>query len=337
MIRFVVARTAAEIDAFRPRWEWLHSQQEETTIFQSFHWNRIAAHCFASERPCVVLAESDSGVALIPAAWRQNSHICLMGEELFDYRHVLLAGDRAVLSCAWSHLARMKLPLSATPLRGERALELWDGFRVSEFCRAPYVASTFEVEAFASLHPRSSRQLRRLVRAGVTLKHYSGENSHLLRAIYAAKGRSADGLTGNLFSDRRRVDFMLAVARSVPGDCTIFTLEAGATLVAGLVTFRDRNVRRFYTAYFNPAWARYSPGLTLIFEATRLSLAQGLLCDYMTGEQGYKLRLATGSIPLYHAQGRFCTEKVPERHMQNGQASMHSAATNPIDAELTAG
>jgi CelD/BcsL family acetyltransferase involved in cellulose biosynthesis len=40
----------------------------------------------------------------------------------------------------------------------------------------------------------------------------------------------------------------------------------------------------------------------LIYEVTRQSLGEGLDCDYMTGEQPYKLRLATSSVPLYRVQ-----------------------------------
>jgi CelD/BcsL family acetyltransferase involved in cellulose biosynthesis len=39
--------------------------------------------------------------------------------------------------------------------------------------------------------------------------------------------------------------------------------------------------------------------LSLIYEVTRRSLEDGLDCDYMTGEQPYKRRLATSSVPLY--------------------------------------
>jgi len=333
MIRLAVAESLAEIDALRPSWEWLHRQQKETTIFQSFQWNRIAAQCFPSERPYVVLAESDSGIALIPAAVRRNCQVCVIGEELFDYRNVLLIGDSGVLSWGWSHLAGTKLPLAATPLRGEQALEHWDGFDVSAFCKAPCVAPNLGAETFAALHTRSSRQLRRLGHARVEVRSYSGENTGLLREIYSAKGRLVNGSAENLFSDTRRVDFMVAAARSVPSDCTIFTLEAKATLVAGLVTFRDRNLRRFYTTYFNPAWAQYSPGLALIFEATRLSLAEGLACDYMTGEQGYKLRLATGSVQLYHAQGRFCRDRLQQTRTPKSQG-VNSFGTARLNGPL---
>jgi CelD/BcsL family acetyltransferase involved in cellulose biosynthesis len=82
----------------------------------------------------------------------------------------------------------------------------------------------------------------------------------------------------------------------------VYTLTQRATLVAALVTFRDGNTRRFYTTYYDHAWAHFSPGMVLLFEITRQSLEEGLNCDYMTGEQPHKTRLATGGVPLFRVE-----------------------------------
>ena len=76
---------------------------------------------------------------------------------------------------------------------------------------------------------------------------------------------------------------MIEAARLEAGDCKIYALEQAEELVAAVLTFRDGGIRRFYTIYFDPAWAHYSPGQALLFEATALSLEEGLSCDYMTG------------------------------------------------------
>jgi len=70
-------------------------------------------------------------------------------------------------------------------------------------------------------------------------------------------------------------------------------------MAAAVVILRDEGVRRFYTVWFDHGLAKHSPAVTLIYEITRQSLAGALNCDYMTGDQGYKLRLATSSVPLY--------------------------------------
>ena len=79
----------------------------------------------------------------------------------------------------------------------------------------------------------------------------------------------------------------------------MYTLESAGTLVSALVTFRDGKVRRFYTTYYAQEWAHYSPGVALLYEATRRSLRQGFDCDYMTGEQPHKMRFANSVTPLY--------------------------------------
>ena len=98
---------------------------------------------------------------------------------------------------------------------------------------------------------------------------------------YLAKGQISGGKLSVAITE---------VAAGAPSACQIFTLETASTLVSALVAFQDGNMRRFYTTYFDAAWAHYSPGVALLFEATRLSLAEGLGCDYMTGEQEYRRR-----------------------------------------------
>jgi CelD/BcsL family acetyltransferase involved in cellulose biosynthesis len=121
-----------------------------------------------------------------------------------------------------------------------------------------------------------------------------------VRAIYDLKAAQETPGAPNLFSDPQRREFMVAICGVAP--CDIFTLESPSSLVAAALTFRDANTRRFYTICYDNRWAHYSPGIALLFEATRISLAEGLDCDYMTGEQPHKLRFATASVPLYRVQ-----------------------------------
>ena len=315
MNRFILAQTAHEIDALKPAWEWLYLQQSEATFFQSFYWNRLAAECFRDERPTVVFVETDSGAALIPAAVRKDSHLCLLGEELFDYRDVLWAGDCSVLTRAWRILAERGLPLAQTPVCMGSMPERWSIFEIEDFCHAPCIAQGTGPDDFAASHSRLARQLRRLARVGVTVERHSGDNSALLREIYARKAALSNVWGENLFADPGRVRFITEVAAGAPSACQIFTLETASTLVSALVAFQDGNMRRFYTTYFDAAWAHYSPGVALLFEATRLSLAEGLGCDYMTGEQEYKLRLATTQVQLCRAHGKLRRDDAGDREL----------------------
>jgi CelD/BcsL family acetyltransferase involved in cellulose biosynthesis len=275
-------------------------------MFQSFEWNRLAAEIFSHRLSALVCAvESDSGAAIIPAAInRQGSRLELLGETLFDYRDLLHVGDERVLQLAWQMLADFDLPLSVTAVQSENAAAYWQDLNPTEFARAPWVdAATLTAEQFRSLHTRAARQLRRMQRKGVTLHRYSGAEVQHVRRIYQLKCDQFAGDPNNVFRDPRRREFMVAVAAAEAEKCQVFTLQdTVGSIVAGLVTFLDRDIRRFYTIYFDPGWAVYSPGVALVFEATALSLEQGLSCDYMTGEYPYKLRFANASRMLYRIE-----------------------------------
>ncbi len=287
------------MDAMRPAWERLYAASPHATLFQSFGWNRWAAESFADrETPHVVLAESGSGAAIIPAAVRQNS-IVLLGDSLFDYRDALCAGDAEALCAAFGTLAEFRMPLALMAVRGD-ARSRWEGLHPEPFVGAPQVrCDETDAEKFAGDHARLQRSLRRLERAGVRLQHHCGSAATLVREIYRAKGAHPIEGASNLFGDARRVDFMVGACALHPDQCDVYTLNAEGELVAALVTFRDRGARRFYTVYFDLAWEKYSPGVALVYEVTRQSLAEGLDCDYMTGEQPHKMRFATSTVRLY--------------------------------------
>jgi len=272
-------------------------------MFQSFAWNHTAARVFHDrETPYVIYAESDNGAALIPAA-STVSRLSLMGESLFDYRDVLVRGDRGVLAAAWTRAAEVGLDFSAGALREDANVAAWEGFGRSTFYGAPLVSHrSLNAETFAAEHGRLGRWKRRLEREGVELRCHTGANSALVRQIYQQKGSQPAETGDSLFRDLLRVEFMIQICSAVGALCEIFTLESAGTLVAALVTFRDANVRRFYTVQFDPVWARYSPGMVLIYEVTQHSLRTGMDCDYMTGEHAYKLRFATSVVPMYWVQ-----------------------------------
>ena len=301
MLRTFIARCSHELDALRPAWERLFRSRRHT-FFQSPAWNLLAADIFhAKEAPLIVFVENDAGAVIIPACVSSSGQIGLVGDVLFDYRDILAHGDETVVAHAWEVVAQHGTSFSATAIRGEKACQRWcaAGFLSSSFASAPEVVRRdMSPDTFAAEHTRSARLLRRLVRHGVELKLHSGTDSTLVRRIYLLKAQQLLGTENNLFADPARIEFMVAAA-GLGNSCEIFTLEQGSTIVAALVTFRDHGVRRFYTTYFDRAWAHHSPGVALLYEVTRLSLAQNLDCDYMTGEQPHKMRFATCSMPLY--------------------------------------
>ncbi|HEY6307458.1 MAG TPA: GNAT family N-acetyltransferase [Candidatus Angelobacter sp.] len=298
MPEITIVRAAQEMARLRSLWESL-SGAGRTTIFQDYQWNLLALTTFAGrEEPWIVCAQASYGLAIVPAVVRHSdASVRLLGEELFDYRAFLHEGDDAVLASALAELATLERSLEVVALREPDRKPVLHGLSMTPFSAAPQVRrADISAEEFAARHGRLARNLRRLQRLGFELRTYSGDNQPLLRAIYEGK---ADQDARSLFHDQLRIEFLVQAAQLHPPAFEIFTLECGSRMGAALVTLRDGDERRFYTGWFDPSFEKYSPAVTLIYEVTRQLLAAGLDCDYMTGEQPYKMRLATASVPLY--------------------------------------
>ena len=296
-----VCRSAKEMLRIRPLWESLYSAGRYT-LFQNFELNLLAADRFAErEEPYVVCVESAQGAAIVPASVRRSDGtIRLLGEELFDYRAFLHCGDDALLRCALGALAELGHPLEIVALRASERSVVTDELELLPFAAAPGVkCEQISAESFAAGHTRLARNLRRMERLGFSLKTYDGANPGLLRAIYEAKANQSDT---SLFHDSARIEFLVNAAALMPHVFEIFTLENGKQRAAAVVTLRDGACRRFYTGWFGTQCEKHSPALSLIYEITRQSLAEGLDCDYMTGEQGYKMRLATDLVKLFRVR-----------------------------------
>lgn len=293
-----IIRSACEMGVLRPLWESF-LREGKYTIFQDFLWNLRALDAFAGrERPAVISVEATYGASIIPAVLRyKDSTLGLVGEELFDYRSLMHRGEPEVFNLAIAELAGMNLPLQFVAAPERDYSRVFDGMMLERFVGAPAVhRRDIAPEEFEAAHRRLARNLRRLNRLGYDLKAYDGRQSQLLRSIYERKAAQDPA---SLFHDRLRIDFLVELARCDPAKFELFTLESASHLAAALVVLRDRCMRRFYTGWFDAGLEKHSPAMVLIFEVTRRSLENGLDCDYMTGEQPYKMRLATRSEPLY--------------------------------------
>ncbi|HEY2168208.1 MAG TPA: GNAT family N-acetyltransferase [Candidatus Angelobacter sp.] len=299
--KITVYRSVEAILPLRRLWESLYASGKYT-VFQSFDLNLLAAGRFAErEEPYIVSAESPNGAAIVPAVVRRNDGtIRLLGEELFDYRTFLHQGEGEVLQAALAALAELERPLEIVAMRDVDRQCVSDEWQMAPFAAAPGVSrEKVSAEQFAAAHTRLARNLRRMDRMGFQLRSYDGTNPQILRSIYTAKAKQSES---SLFHDPARIEFLVSAAGLMPDVFETFTLENGGTMAAAVVTLRDRGCRRFYTGWFAAEHEKHSPALALIYEITRYSLAQGLDCDYMTGEQSYKLRLATSAVPLYRVR-----------------------------------
>lgn len=301
MTRIRILEKAEELQKVRGLWESL-SRGPRATIFQIFESNLLAARFFSKrEIPYVVVAESDSGAAIIPAVIRRRDRrLSLLGESLFDYRDVLHEGDEAVQRAAWNELAALGLPLEVTALRGTATASHWGELELSPFAAAPLVESSKQsAQEFLAAHRRLLSRSKRIYRKGISQKRYRGDHSDIVRRIYELKGRSRVEHGKNLFSDALRRDFMVDICRTQARHCDIFTYEADGEIVAAIVSFRGWGIRHFYTVYYDPRWADLSPGQMLLFETTAETLQHGVDCDFMTGDYPYKTRLATSRVMLF--------------------------------------
>jgi CelD/BcsL family acetyltransferase involved in cellulose biosynthesis len=291
-------RSAHELDRLKSRWQWLEAQGDYT-LFQGYEINRRAAEWFAQrESPQVIVAESDSGMAIIPAV-RRERELGLIGETLFDYRDVLSAGDDRALEAAWQELARLGLPLEVTALRGA-VRERWESLEPVDFCNAPTTRRCdLSSDEFVAAHRKAAKASRRLGREGLHLMRRDSELDRLAEWVYRRKTEWS-GASENLFRDRERQDFMLNLIQTSAIKCTIWSYEmAGGEIAAALVTLEHGSRRHFYTIHHDARWERFSPGQVMIFDVTRETLAEGMDVDFMTGEYPYKNRLATAMVPLF--------------------------------------
>jgi len=285
------------VEALRPLWERTLSESP-ATMFQDFDWNLLALRTFADQPFGFVAAEGGSSIAILPLVVHDGK-LTFAGGPLFDYRDAICAGDSSALEAALESAASFGLPLSIAGVRGRAGAARWLRLSPKPWTAAPFVSRRLATpEVFAVTHARGRRALRRLTDLDAQVRKARATPAAVAR-IYREKAKEPPGWGVNLFRDERCIEFMRAAVTLPNSRCELFLLEVAEQPIAALVTFVDHGVRRFYTTWMDPAWSKHSPGIALLFEATRLTLEEGLDCDYMTGEQPYKLRFATGSEPLY--------------------------------------
>jgi CelD/BcsL family acetyltransferase involved in cellulose biosynthesis len=294
LIRIQTLKSAGEFESIRPLWQHL-AGRTEATVFQQFHWNRLAAEIFdARERPHVIVATRDHHSVILPLVIRNNRTAALLGESLFDYRDMLSTGDPELEFAALGEASKLRLPLEITALTPEAA-QRWNIFSLKPFCSAPrIVRANCSSERLVESHRRLGRHSRRLAARSAQLKHRDGSDREFIRDLYAKKSLQ----DGSLFTDSLRRDFMERVCQEEGNRCRIFTYETSTDIVAALLTLHSDHARLFYTTYFDTEWQAFSPGQVLLFQASVEVLRDNLDCDFLTGEYPYKMRLANHSIPL---------------------------------------
>ena len=283
-----IIQDVADLAKIEGLWRELYEQSASTTLFQSFPINRNVAAVFAKrERPYVVAVDGDEGAAIIPACISGNS-LKFIGEELFDYPNVLASSEEA-LQQAWQALDGLGLPLH---LHGVREVVKWGD--VTPFVGAPYRPQQDRLPP----RDRLEKNFSALVDLGCRLDRLESgaELLAIVRRIYMLKGQHRSGA---LFQDPLRIDGVVALCAAEDAHAELHVLRKNNDIVAATLAFIDHTTCRFYGTYFDDRWAALSPGVSLLYQVVRDAQARGLDFDFMTGEQPYKMRLATGVQPLF--------------------------------------
>jgi CelD/BcsL family acetyltransferase involved in cellulose biosynthesis len=294
VIRIETLKNAGEFEKVRVLWEQL-AARPEATVFQQYHWNRLAAEVFSDrEQPHVIVATRGDHVVILPLAIRSDGTACLLGETLFDYRDMLSTGDSELEFAVLLEASNLRLPLEITALTPQ-AFQSWALFEPKPFAKAPRInRSGCSSQQLMEAHRRLGRHSRRIAARGAQLKRRDGSDREFIRELYLRKAAQA----GSLFADPIRRDFMERICLAEGHRCQIFTYETSSELVAAILTLHSDHARCFYTVYYDLAWKAFSPGQVLLYESSLQTLAENLDCDFMTGEYPYKMRLANDAVPL---------------------------------------
>ena len=283
-----IIEDACDLPKIEGLWRELYLQSDSATLFQSFSINRNAAQVFAQrERPYVVAIDGDCGAAIIPACVHQNG-LRFIGEELFDYPSTLASCETALWH-AWKALESFASPLH---LRGIREPGFWT--QVAPFAGAPHRGADVPLPK----HARMEKNLHALLATGCCMEMLpqGPALSAAVRRMYTLKGKHRSGA---LFRDPLRVEGVVAMCEAEDLQPELHVLFSGEELVTAALTFIDRATCHFYGIYFDERWAVYSPGVALLYHLVKQAQSRGLDFDFMTGEQPYKLRFASGIRQLF--------------------------------------
>ena len=288
-----IVRSAEEIAELEPVWRRCFLIDPYATIFQSYEWNlSMAEHLPHIERPLVICSQdADGNATIVPAAESLASDcLTLLGECLSDYRSILTTdASSPTIQSAFLALANERKWLLYTALLPEHHAVL-DEFSTEGFCGAPHKTPCPGSE-FAARHGRMFSRLRKLERHGFDVVEHDGSDEQLVRWIYARKSQADEHC---LFRAPHRVNAIVTAFRALASKVRVFTLRRDGLIIAAVIVLIDsaRGFARFYTNWFDADWRHFSPGMVLLYEASRRVLDAGLGCDYLTGEQPYKLRMA---------------------------------------------
>jgi CelD/BcsL family acetyltransferase involved in cellulose biosynthesis len=148
------------------------------------------------------------------------------------------------------------------------------------------------------------RKLRRLNEAGQVqfrVLERSDEISEAMNTFFsmfkASRPDKAEFLTEQMMSFFR----LLSQRMAQQGFLKMFFLDIDQVPAAGVMCFDYKDTRFLYNNGYNPQFGSLSPGFLSKVYSIRDSIEQGKLrYDLLKGDEGYKKRLGSTPVPLYH-------------------------------------
>lgn len=264
------------------------------SIFQSFSFARHWAAGFGREAELRVGWQEDPP-AVVPLA-RRAGPWGLVGEGLFDYLDVIGAAGRAAADWVMEQTGG-QLQISGVPQANPHAA-FWGGLPLAAqpFAAAPVRAAGPEGDLVRQ-HPR---QQRRWLAAGVELVRVeaAGERRrHLAWMLEHKAGGLAARAQANVLG-AAEAGWLERMVEREPGVSELWALRRGGDTLAGLLCWLAPALRYAYTIAYEPLAAALSPGILALYALLRHTMREGRGFNFLTGEQDFKLRFATGREPL---------------------------------------
>jgi CelD/BcsL family acetyltransferase involved in cellulose biosynthesis len=201
--------------------------------------------------------------------------------------------------------------LAGMPLGSRLATALRPAFTVVERVEAPVLDLSAGWEEVyrrktnarrRNLHGRRRKQLAALGKVEVELaRSEAALDEALTDAFRLHRLRWRGRADRSLFGDRRGQDFHRAALRAIAGQdvARILTLKLDGRPIAFHYYFVLGKVMYVHRLAFDPAFARFSPGLVNTLDALEAAAAEGVTrVEYLGGGERYKLELSDSIDPL---------------------------------------
>jgi CelD/BcsL family acetyltransferase involved in cellulose biosynthesis len=318
-------RTAEEFESLAPEWDSLVRAMARPSPFLLHGWLAEWWRCYGRSGESLAVVSARRQGRLVGAAplFIRREHgvrvVRFLGAHESALADLLVAEDEpsstaqllqdGIRSQAFDYADLFGLP--GMSLLGES-----DGLRVVERVEAPvllmpngwedaYRAKTGSKKR--NLHRRRLRQLGELGDVEFSVGRTREELEAMLEEAFRLHTLRWQGRPdGSTFGTEKGRDFHRAALRRIADDdvLRIVLMRVGGRPVAFHYFFELDGTMVVHRLAFDPALARYSPGLVSTLETLRIASEDGITrVEFLGGHERYKLELADREEPLHEAIG----------------------------------